>query len=155
MASPFDTFEIGDAQSGSWLASRPLWITVAVIATACLVPFYQDSPKFWATAAGAGFAWIVGLGGHAKVIVDSARREIRFSKVTLWSEKAIRVIRFEDVSGSETGYRPGGDGDTYLPRLVLRSGEKVELTTTGCEDRGTAEDMVRRVLEALARSAQG
>ena len=149
MAYPFDTFEIGDAQSGSWMANRPLWIGIAVIATACLVPLYDDSAKFCASAIIAGFAWIIGLGGHSKVIVDTAKREIRFSETTLWSEKPRRVIRFEEVTGSEIGYRPAGDGDTYLPRLILRSGEKAALTTTECEDRGTAEEMAGRVLSAV------
>ncbi len=99
----------------------------------------------------AGIAWIIGLGGHAKVIVDSAKREIRFSETTLWSEKPRRVIRFDEVTGSEIGYRPAGDGDTYLPRLILRSGEKVALTTAGCEAYMTAEDMVRRVLEETGK----
>jgi hypothetical protein len=149
VAYPFDTFEIGDAQSGSWMANRPLWIAIAVIATACTGPFYNDSVYFWFSAIIAAVAWIVGLGGHAKVIIDGAKREIRFSQTTPWSEKAGRIIKFQEVSGSEIGYRPAGDGDTYLPRLVLRSGEKVALTTTGCEDRHTAEDMISRVMKAV------
>jgi hypothetical protein len=149
MAYPFDRFEIGDAQSGSWMANRPLWIGIAVIATAFTVPFYENSAYFWATIIVAVCAWVVGLGGHAKVIVDTAKREIRFSEKTLWSEKPRRVIRFEDVASSEIAYCPAGEGDTYLPRLILRSGEKVALTTTGCEDRDAADNMVRRVLEAV------
>jgi hypothetical protein len=61
------------------------------------------------------------------------------------------TVKFEDVTGSEIGYRPAGDGDTFLPRLIPRSGEKVALTTTG-EGRDKAENMVARVMEAVGRS---
>ena len=151
MGSPFDSFEIGDAQSGSWLANRPLWIGVAIVASVCAVYFYSDSVKFWSSSIVGAFAWLLGLGGQARIIVDSAKREIRFSEKTPWSEKQRRVISFDQIEGSEIGYRPAGDGDTYLPRLILKSGEKVALTSTGCEDRWSAEDMVKRVLEAVGK----
>jgi hypothetical protein len=147
-----DSFEIGDAQAGNWLVNRPLWLGIAVIASACMVPFYHDSAKFWAAAIIAGVAWVIGLGGHVKIIVDSGTREIRLSETTPWSEKPGRVVSFDEVAGSEIGYSPLGDGDTYLPRLILRSGEKLALTTTGCDGRWAAEDMTRRVMEAIERS---
>ena len=151
MGSPFDSFEIGDAQSGSWLANRPLWIGIAVVASVCAVYFYSDSVKFWSSSIVGAFAWLLGLGGRRSIIVDRAKREIRFSEKTPWSEKQRRVISFDQIEGSEIGYRPAGDGDTYLPRLILKSGEKVALTSTGCEDRWSAEDMVKRVLEAVGK----
>jgi hypothetical protein len=87
MAYPFNTFEIGDAQSGSWIANRPFWIALAVIASVCVGIFYTNCAYFWTSVTFAVIAWIIGLGGHAKVIVDSAKRQIRFSRTTLWSEK--------------------------------------------------------------------
>jgi hypothetical protein len=148
-----DSFEIGDAQAGNWLANRPLWLSIAAIATACMVPFFYDSVKFWSSAIIASVAWVVGLGGHVKIIVDSGKKEIRVSQTTLWSEKPLRVVGFEEIVGSEIGYNPAGDGDTYLPRLILRSGEKLALTTTGCEGHSAAEDMTRRVMKAVETNA--
>jgi hypothetical protein len=76
-------------------------------------------------------------------------REIGFSETMLWSDKPTRVIRFEEAASEEIAYRPTGDGNTFLPRLSLRSGEKAALTRTGCEDRYSAEEMTQRVSEAL------
>lgn len=151
MRQSFDTFEIGDAQSGNFLSGRPFWLTVAVIASICAVIFYNNPVNFWASVIVAAAGWVMGLGGHVKIIVDSSKREIRVSNTTLWSEKPRRVVSFDDVASSEVAYSLIGEGDTYLPRLILKSGEKLALTTTGCSDRSDAEAMTRRVMRAVGK----
>lgn len=151
MHPSFDSFEIGDAQSGNWLMSRPLWLTVAVAASICVPFFYNNSVNFWASLIVAAVAWVIGLGGHVKMVVDTSRREIRVSNTTLWGEKPTRVVSFDEVESSEVAYSLISEADTYLPRLILKSGEKLALTTTGCSDRSDAEGMTRRVMRAVGK----
>ena len=143
------SFEIGDAQYGGVMSWRWLWIGLAVVAAAFAWEFRHDSSWFWASIIGGAVALAVGLSGHSKPVVDGSKREIRQSLTYLWGETPRRVVPFDDVTGSHVTYEVSGESSTFFPRLILRSGDTLNLLATGCETKSEAEELVRRIVTAI------